>query len=303
MQYKIITPVATEPVTLAEAKLHIRALSDAFVDDLASYQSIVPAGYSTEATGAAVDVLGKMAMVNLNAGTCTGTITAKIQESDDNVTWQDFASFTVVTSANDNAIQEKEYTGGKQYIRVIATATATCNFGADVLVKSGDLTEDEKILDMITAAREYCENYTGRALATQTIEAFADGFGALSYIELPKAPLQSVTSVKYKDSAGAETTLTVNTDYIVDTDSDIGRIVLPYGTSWPTFSPYPLNPVRIRYIAGYYASNPAPRSIKQAVLLLIGHWYVNREAVGNVGGQIEFAVKALLRPYQARWWD
>ena len=30
--------------------------------------------------------------------------------------------------------------------------------------------------------------------------------------------------------------------------------------------------------------------------LLIGHWYANREAVGNIGSEVEMAVHALLSP-------
>lgn len=308
LDYKIITAVATEPVTLAEAKLHLRLSSETFDGDLTTAQSIAPGSHGIAAsyglTGAAVDVLGKTTLVNLNAGTCGsgGSVAAKIQESDDNTTWQDFTggAFTTVTEANDNAVQEIEYTGGKQYVQVVATvAAAACSFSADVVTKSGDATEDSLVSALITAAREYCELYTGRALATQTLEAYADSFGCRDYIRLPMQPVQSVTSVKYKDSDGTETTLTADTDYIVDADG--GRIVLPCGVSWPSFTAYPVNPVKIRYIAGYCASNLIPKAIKQSMLLLIGHWYENREAVGNVGGQIDFAVRALLSLYRDRW--
>lgn len=162
-----------------------------------------------------------------------------------------------------------------------------------------DATEDSLVSALITAAREYCELYTGRAMATQTLEAYANSFGCRNYIRLPMRPIQSVTSVKYKDSDGTETTLTADTDYIADMDE--GRIVLPYGETWPSFTAYTVNPVKIRYIAGYYASNLIPKAIKQAMLLLIGHWYANREAVGNAGGEIEFAVRALLSLYRDRW--
>jgi len=308
--YKIITPVATEPVTLAEAKLHLRLTSGTFADDTMTSQSIAPGSHNIAAayglTGAAVDVLGMETLVNLNAGACGtgGSVAAKIQESDDNVTWTDFAggAFTTVTEASDNAVQELEYTGGKQYVRVAATvAVAACAFSAEVITKSGDATENTLIEALITAAREYCEDYTGRALATQTLEAYLDRFPCRDFFELPRPPLQSVTSVKYKDSDGTETTMTADTDYLVDLDSDVGRIVLPYGESWPSFTAYPVNPVKVRFVTGYYASNLIPKSIKQAMLLLIGHWYANREAVGNVGGQVEFAVKALLSMYKS-WW-
>jgi hypothetical protein len=37
------------------------------------------------------------------------------------------------------------------------------------------------------------------------------------------------------------------------------------------------------------------------MLLLIGHWYQNREAVGEAGGEIEMGVKRLLNQYR-EWW-
>jgi hypothetical protein len=37
-----------------------------------------------------------------------------------------------------------------------------------------------------------------------------------------------------------------------------------------------------------------PWTVKQAVLLVVGHWYRNREAVGTVSTEIELAVKSLL---------
>jgi hypothetical protein len=40
--------------------------------------------------------------------------------------------------------------------------------------------------------------------------------------------------------------------------------------------------------------------IAQAALLLIGHWYANREAVGKDGGEMPLAVQWLLMPIK-RW--
>lgn len=164
-------------------------------------------------------------------------------------------------------------------------------------------TEDNLISDLIKAAREYCEEFTRRALAEQTIEAYPDHFPYEGEIELPRPPLQSVTSIKYKNSAGTETNMTADTDYLVDVDSTVGRIVLPYGKSWPAFTPWPVHPIKIRYVAGYSSADPIPKSIKQAMLLLVGHWYENREAVlkGTISKEIEIAVKALLSLHRVRW--
>ena len=40
--------------------------------------------------------------------------------------------------------------------------------------------------------------------------------------------------------------------------------------------------------------------VRTAMLLLIGHWYANREAVniGNITSAVPFAVEALLQPYR-----
>jgi uncharacterized phiE125 gp8 family phage protein len=159
--------------------------------------------------------------------------------------------------------------------------------------------EDTLITALIAAAREFCENVTGRALATQTLELLLDNFPAETFIEIPMPPLQSIASIKYKDYAAVETTLGIS-DYIVDADRSVGRVTLAYGKSWPTFTPYPSNPIRVRFTAGYTS---IPKAIKQAMLLLIGHWYANRESVlvGSVSKQIELAVDALLSQYRVRW--
>lgn len=309
MKYKIITPVATEPVTLAEAKLHLRLESETFEGDITTHQSIAPGSHDTAASyslvGAAVDVLGSITIASLNAGTCGagGSVAAKLQESEDSAEWTDVTegAFTTVTEANDNAIQELAYTGGKQYVRVVATVAVTaCSFSADIVTKTGDATEDALIADLITGAREHCEEITRRALATQTIEVYPEAFPPVDRLELPRPPLQSVTSVKYKDNTGTETTMTEITAYIADTESPVGQLVLPYGINWPSFTPYPVNPVKIRYVAGYSALNPLPKLIKQAMLLHIGYYYNNRDAVELDSGT-DRAIRAMLSIYKAGW--
>lgn len=53
-----------------------------------------------------------------------------------------------------------------------------------------------------------------------------------------------------------------------------------------------------------FAEDPQPilldDDVKAAMLLLIGHWYANREAVniGNITSSVPFAVEALLQPYR-----
>jgi len=171
---------------------------------------------------------------------------------------------------------------------------------------TSDTTEDALIASLITTAREYCEKYTGRAFATQTVVAYLDEWPTTDYIELPLSPLQSVTSVVYKNSAGTETTMTVTTDYIVDTYSPVGRIVLAYGKTWPDFTAYPINPITITYKAGY-TTTTMPKSLKQAMLLLIGMWYENREdsteVIGGEYKKVLVSAQNLMDQFRYRWWS
>ena len=155
-------------------------------------------------------------------------------------------------------------------------------------------TEDNLLLSLITTARSYCEHYTRRALSEQTLEVYLDRFPSADPIELPCPPLQSVTEIGYKDSNGEEMILSPS-DYLVDTGCELGRILSAVGTNWPAFTPYPTSPVRIRFVAGY---EELPVSIRLAMLLLIGHWYENREATGTANSLIDFSVHSLLAPYR-----
>lgn len=159
--------------------------------------------------------------------------------------------------------------------------------------------EDELVTALIATAREYCEDYQNRAYIAQTLEATYDCWPRFP-VELPRPPLTSVESIKYYDTDDAEYIWAL-TEYFVDTDNNPGRVALKYGKAVPTALLRPINAVKIRYVAGGAAEGVSSR-VKQAILLLVGHWYVNREAVltGTISKEIEFAVHALLD--QERVW-
>ena len=159
-----------------------------------------------------------------------------------------------------------------------------------------DIGDDDTLIEaLITAAREYVEQGSRRALVTQTWRLNLDQFPAGPEIELPRPPLQSVTSVTYRDSDGTTNTLS-SSIYEVDTDSTPGRIRLAYGEDWPSDTLAETNPVRITFVAGYGDADDVPRRWKQAILLLVGHWYENREATisGTIPRSIPFAVESLI---------
>jgi uncharacterized phiE125 gp8 family phage protein len=173
-------------------------------------------------------------------------------------------------------------------------------------IDTNSYVEDNLILALITTAREYCESHTRRALATKTLELILNDFPKKNYIELPCGPVQSITSIKYKDSSGTETTWS-SAYYNTNIDSTPAIITPIHGGIWANFIPYPAGgAVRIRYVTGHKSDGVAiPKSIKQAMLLLIGHLYENREATNGTGKPLEevpFSIHALLNPYKiARW--
>lgn len=156
--------------------------------------------------------------------------------------------------------------------------------------------EDTLITNLIVAARQWCENFQRRTYVTQTLKLYLDCFPFRTQIWLPRPPLQTVTSVVYTDTEGSDTTF-ATTHYNVDDKAEPGRIVLAYNDVWPTATLQTANGVTITYVAGYGdEASDVPQTVKQAMLLMIGHWYENRETVlvGSIGKQIEFAVESLL---------
>jgi len=105
-----------------------------------------------------------------------------------------------------------------------------------------------------------------------------------------------VNSLKYFDTDGVEQTLTEGTDFLVDNESEPGRITPAPDTGWPATQNRP-NAVSVEFVAGFGDASKVPQGIKQAILLMVGHWYENREAVtmqGNNAGELPMAVDSLL---------
>ena len=171
--------------------------------------------------------------------------------------------------------------------------------------------EDDLLNRLIIAATDYTENVTQRALIEGTVDLYADRFPLRCDIpiNIPLPPLISVTSIKYFDNQGIEQTWS-NTLYTVDTDQDYCALVYPnQNQSYPSVRDFP-KAVHIEYQAGYAATvvspadlaNNVPDEIKQAILMLIGHWHENREAstAGIVLNTVKLAFNALVANYKVR---
>jgi uncharacterized phiE125 gp8 family phage protein len=142
--------------------------------------------------------------------------------------------------------------------------------------------EDALIADYIDAATKMVEDEAEIALLTQTWTLTLDNFPCWE-IELRRVPVQSITSIVYLDSTGASTTLSASS-YRLDAQSKPARVTPTYNTVWPVTYPTE-NAVTVTFVAGSTTVPSAPDIAKQAIRLLVAHWYRGREAVVATGAQ------------------
>lgn len=157
--------------------------------------------------------------------------------------------------------------------------------------------EDTLITALIQTAREKAEAFTRkRFIETQLrldLDRFPLGGGP---IRLPYPPLIEVDSITYLDEDGDQVTLD-DAAYRVVNDPQGATIEPEFDYSWPVTRDVGAA-VSVTYKAGYGDSAATvPGVIKTAMLLLIAHWYENREAVvvGTIAGALPLGVDTLLR--------
>ena len=164
-----------------------------------------------------------------------------------------------------------------------------------------DTTEDDTYIGtLITAAREWVENYLDRTLITTQLILRAAEFPT-EELELPRPPMVAsgtATAVVITYTLADTTTATLSTAlYRVDRTSTPGNVAPIINGTWPSDVIEDANAVAVTYWAGYGPTSASvPATIRHAMLMLIGHWYESRSTVlvGVTSKPLEFAVESLL---------
>jgi len=162
--------------------------------------------------------------------------------------------------------------------------------------------EDDLIASYISAARQYCEDICGRAFVSQQWDLWLPQWPAGDRLYLPYPPVQTVDYVTYTDAT--ETVNTVDPAiYVANTAGDLAEVVLRFGQIWPVTVLSPSRPINVRFTCGYGDADAVPAPIKQAILLLMAHWYTNREAVvigrtATASVRVQETLDALLARYR-----
>ena len=174
-------------------------------------------------------------------------------------------------------------------------------------IERGETGSDEVLKGLRAASVEMAQNITGLKLMSQKWDVYFDDWTAGNDIELPFSPLVSVAATGITYTGSTSNTMTLgSTSWAVDTVSEPPRIVIDNTVNgWPTDELHYNNPIRIVGTYGYSASSDIPRSIRHAMLLMIGHWYENREetvtGVGLSMQEIPLGAQSLLEMYRTKW--
>ncbi len=134
--------------------------------------------------------------------------------------------------------------------------------------------DDMLIEGYIRQATAYCERQLNHHIGAQEWMVYGDSWAEIQ--ALPVYPLHSVV-VTYDDEDGAEQTLAAD-QYFLDNKSFPARIMPATDVTWPDLGDG-FNTVRVTCQTGHTETSDAART---AILLLVGHYYENREASSPV---------------------
>lgn len=153
--------------------------------------------------------------------------------------------------------------------------------------------EDALLIRLAEAAVNWCEKYQGRKYLQVACVDYLDAWPKV--IRPRWSPVESVTSITYIDTGGAEQTWAA-AEYRLDGNTEPARIVPAYGYDYPDVRG-DINGICLTYIAGYGEQfADVPQEIRNAIYLLIAHWYSHREAAfeGVSLHEIPLGVRGLL---------
>ena len=156
--------------------------------------------------------------------------------------------------------------------------------------------DDQLIAALIAAARLHVERQTQVALITQTWRMAFDRWPAHGRIAARPAPLKALAGARVYDSEGNA--------HAIDTQA----FVMDIGASMLAFVPWAM-PVPTRIAVGIEIDITAgfgdtaadvPEPLRQAIRLLVAHWYENRGlvAAGSQSTALPVTVAALVAPYR-----
>lgn len=161
--------------------------------------------------------------------------------------------------------------------------------------------DDDALLEaLIIAATEYAREFVGKALISEEWALSLRSAGRDGRISLPVTPVSALVSATYFDADNQAQSLNVSDFYLYSGED--WSYIEPVNGSWPTVYDR-LDAITVTFTAGFGAdAADVPSTIRQAIRLLVGHWYENRLAASDIVVQkIPFGADALLGLSRKGW--
>lgn len=158
--------------------------------------------------------------------------------------------------------------------------------------------EDALIASLLLTSRLHIETALGLALMTQQWQLVMDTWTAGAIVKLGIAPVQSIIEIRTFDADGIATVVPA-TSYVLEATGRPARIVAK-DQGWP-MPGRKAGGIQIDFVAGFGGvANAVPSPIRQALLLLVTHWYEHRDPIeiGAPATAVPQAVSHLLHPYR-----
>lgn len=154
--------------------------------------------------------------------------------------------------------------------------------------------DDGVIGALIAGARIHVEAQTRRALITQAWRLSFDAWPEDGRIAVRPGPLQALDAARVYDGEGGAQTV------------DLQAFVQDLGNAALVFAPWALPApgriaagIELDVTAGYGdAAADVPEPLRQAIRLLVAHWYEHRGLVASGATTLPATVTALIAPYR-----
>ena len=153
--------------------------------------------------------------------------------------------------------------------------------------------DDDVITALIAGARIHVEAATRRALMTQSWRVILDCWPASGRLALLPVPLVSVDAVRIRNHDGSAQTIDV-------ASLTIDKAAAPATLAF-TAPPAPVRTVggiEIDITCGYGGAEDVPEPLRQAIRMLVAHWYDNRGIVSGEVALLPASAAALIAPYR-----
>ena len=150
-----------------------------------------------------------------------------------------------------------------------------------------DTTADDTLIDrMIVQARIWCENYISRDIVAKERKYYLDK--AEGFIQIPFAPVATITSVTVQGSSAEYQEKGLNKEQIILT-SGVNQVLSGSNTSFA-----------MEVLITYTTAGVSDDLIKQALLQMVSNYYDNRTDFiqGKNVNEIPTNVKSILASYK-----